>query len=239
MKQSNRFASEQPENMEPKLLVIFVIDNSTAMTIGRMESINNFLNSFYNSIQQGDCHPFEEVMIDRLELCIITYSDSVQTLRKASRIGEHEVAPSIKRSTGNSNCIISVINEAIDIIEERKEWYKEMGQHYYRPYIYLFSADGLAESESEEFISLRNRVLDDYRHKRYYIFNACIDFTACSDSELQNEICPLTIHSLHELWLTINTTGIHHYDDISIIHPESNTDTIDLSGESWLDEFDV
>jgi uncharacterized protein YegL len=121
MKQSKRFASEQPENMEPKLLVIFVIDNSTAMTIGRMESINNFLNSFYKSIQQGDCHPFEEVMIDRLELCIITYSDSVQTLRKASLIGEHEVAPSIKRSTGNSNCIISAINEAIDIIKERKE----------------------------------------------------------------------------------------------------------------------
>lgn len=239
MKQSNRFASEQPENMKPKLLVIFVIDNSTAMTIGRMESINNFLNSFYKSIQQGDCHPFEEVMIDRLELCIITYSDSVQTLRKASLIGEHEVAPRIKRSTGNSNCIITAINKAIDIIEERKKWYKEVGQYYYRPYIYLFSADGLTESESEEYIALRNRVLDDYRHKRYYIFNADIDFTASSDSELQNEIWPLTIHSLHELWLTIYTIGIHHYDDISIIHPESNTDTIDLSGESWLDEFNI
>ena len=239
MKQSNRFASEQPENMKPKLLVIFVIDNSTAMTISRMESINNFLNSFYKSIQQGDCHPFEEVMIDRLELCIITYSDSVQTFRKASLIGEHEVAPCIKRSTGNSNCIISAINKAIDIIKERKEWYKEVGQYYYRPYIYLFSADGLTESESEEYIALRNRVLDDYRHKRYYIFNADIDFTACSDSELQNEIWPLTIHSLHELGLTINTTGIHHYDDISIISSTSKPDTIDLSGESWLDEFNI
>jgi hypothetical protein len=145
----------------------------------------------------------------------------------------------MKRSTGNSNCIISAINEAIDIIKERKEWYKEVGQYYHRPYIYLFSADGLTESESEEYIALRNRVLDDYRHKRYYIFNADIDFTASSDSELQNEIWPLTIHSLHELGLTINTTGIHHYDNISIIHPESNADTIDLSGESWLDEFDI
>ena len=239
MKQSNKFTSEQPENMEPKLLVIFVIDNSTAMTIGRMESINNFLNSFYKSIQAGDNNPFTMEMIDKIDFSIITYNDSVQTLRKASVIGEHEVAPSIKRSTGNSNCIISAINEAIDIIKERKEWYKEVGQYYYRPYIYLFSADGLTESESEEYIALRNRVLDDYRHKRYYIFNAYIDFTASSDSELQNEIWPLTIHSLHELWLTINTTGIHHYDDISIIHPESNADTIDLSGESWLDEFDV
>ena len=239
MKQSNRFASEQPENMKPKLLVIFVIDNSTAMTIGRMESINNFLNSFYKSIQRGDCHPFEEVMIDRLELSIITYGDSVQTLRKASLIGEHEVAPSIKRSTGNSNCIITAINKAIDIIKERKEWYKEVGQYYYRPYIYLFSADGLTDNESEEYIALRNRVLEDYKHKGYHIFNTYIDSIVGSDTEYPKEICRLTVHSLYELAETINMTGILPYNNISIISQKSEGEKIDISDESWLGQFDI
>lgn len=239
MKPNNRFAGDKPENMESKLLIIFVIDNSAAMTAGKMESVNNFLNSFYRSIQKGDDNPFSMDIIDKIDLSIVTYSDSVQTLRKASCIKKQEVAPRIKRSTNASTCVIAALNEALDIIEERKEWYREIEQGYYRPSIYLFSAKGITDTESEEYISLRNRVLEDYRRKRYRIFNTCLDSTAGSDLEQRNEIWLLTIHSLHELSETINMTNNIPYDNLSIITPKNEGDAIDISDESWLGEFDV
>ena len=239
MEPNNRFAGDKPENIEIKSLIIFVIDNSASMTAGKMECVNNFLNNLYKSIQRGDSNPFPMDMFNKIELSIVTYSNTVQTLRRASHIKQREVAPRIKRSTNSSTCAIAAINEALDIVKERKEWYRETEQRYYRPQVYLFSADGLTDNESEEYIALRNRVLEDYRRKRYRIFNTCIDSTAGSDLEQRNEIWLLTIHSLHELSETINMTNNIPYDNLSIITPKNEGDAIDISDESWLGEFDV
>ena len=239
MEPNNRFAGDKPENIEIKSLIIFVIDNSTSMTAGKMECVNNFLNNFYKSIQRGDSNPFPMDMLNKIELSIVTYSNTVQTLRRASHIKQREVAPRIKRSTNSSTCAIAAINEALDIVKERKEWYRETEQRYYRPQIYLFSADGLTDNESEEYIALRNRVLEDYKRKGYHIFNTYIDSIVGSDTEYPKEICRLTVHSLYELAETINMTGILPYNNISIISQKSEGEKIDISDESWLGQFDI
>ena len=55
------------------------------------------------------------------------------------------------------------INKAIDIIENRKEWYKNSGQPYYRPIIVLFS-DGSptnADSQIEDLDQKIQKMSDD------------------------------------------------------------------------------
>ena len=242
MKQKNKFIEEQLKNMEPKLLVIFVIDNSSAMTVDRMESVNSFLDSFYKSIQSGNGDPFPMEMIDKIEFSIITYSDSVQTLRKVSLIGEYESTPQIECNRADSTCFIEALHEALDIVNERKEWYKTVGQRYYRPQIYILSADDIAiDTDSKEYTTLRDRIFEEYSHNRLYIINKSVGTQQdnnCSPS--LKEICCTTVHTLQDMNMTLNAYNINQFCNANIASKANNTDCISLPEESsWIDKLNI
>ena len=61
------FALEEASNYEQKSLCILLLDTSASMDGGKIRSLNEDLDVFYNEIK------IDPVLCNRLELCIISY----------------------------------------------------------------------------------------------------------------------------------------------------------------------
>lgn len=151
----------QPELYEPKCLCVFVLDTSCSMDIcGAIDELNKGLNALNNLIQ-------DPVYRNRLEVAIITFNSSVDIIQDVSLLQNIEI-PKLN-TNGVSIELNSAINEAIDIVENRKQYYKWSGIPYYCPWIILMTDGKLYPSErdiNEISSSIKNDVI-----KKKYIFS--------------------------------------------------------------------
>ena len=132
----NRFAGESAVNQEMKCLCVFVLDVSGSMRGARIEALNQGMKDFYNEIQTGSS--VSEKLIDQLEVAIIQYDEEAQILRNPALLDEEEVPPTLTERGSTTETVIAM-EEAIRMVEERKAWYKETGQKYYRPWIVVMT----------------------------------------------------------------------------------------------------
>lgn len=180
----NDFSAESAENFEQKCLCVLVLDVSGSMRqivdesnmryTGRtmfvdghqynvveggkskMDLLNEGLRDFYKEI----CA--DETTSQRLELSIITFNDYVQVVQEPA-LPENVVIPEL---TGDGDTALAdAVNEAIDKVEARKNWYKQTGQPYYRPWIILMT-DG-EPNAGQDIDSLARRIKSDTAAKKY------------------------------------------------------------------------
>lgn len=180
----NDFSAESAENFEQKCLCVLVLDVSGSMReivdesnmqytgkkvfvdgheynivtggISKMDLLNEGLRDFYKEI----CA--DETTSQRLELSIITFNDYVQVVQEPA-LPENVVIPEL-RGDGDT-ALADAVNEAIDKVEARKNWYKQTGQPYYRPWIILMT-DG-EPNAGQDIDSLASRIKTDTAAKKY------------------------------------------------------------------------
>lgn len=180
----NDFSAESAENFEQKCLCVLVLDVSGSMRqivdgsnmvytgrtmfvdgheynvveggVSKMDLLNEGLRDFYNEI----CA--DETTSQRLELSIITFNDYVQVVQEPA-LPENVVIPEL-RGDGDT-ALADAVNEAIDKVEARKNWYKQTGQPYYRPWIILMT-DG-EPNVGQDIDSLARRIKNDTAAKKY------------------------------------------------------------------------
>lgn len=180
----NDFAAESAENYEQKCLCVLVLDVSGSMReivdnsnvtytgktmlidgrtynivtggISKMDLLNEGLREFYNEI----CS--DETTSQRLELCIITFNDFVKVVQEPA-LPENVSIPTL--SGDGETALADAVNEAIDKVEARKNWYKQTGQPYYRPWIILMT-DG-EPNAGQDIDSLSARIKSDTAAKKY------------------------------------------------------------------------
>ena len=70
-----------------------------------------------------------------------------------------------KLTCDGSTCMIDGISEAIDIVDERKQYYKSHGIPYYRPWIVMMT-DGYPDS-GQDVDGMSSRIKDAYQHKEF------------------------------------------------------------------------
>ena len=144
MSTEHRFAGESAVNQEMKCLCVFVLDVSGSMRGEKLNALNQGIKDFYAEIQEGDS--VSEKLIDQLEIAVIQYDEEVQILRNPALLEEEEQAPTLTER-GSVTETVMAMEEAIRIVEERKAWYKETGQKYYRPWIVVMT-DGEPSSRT-------------------------------------------------------------------------------------------
>lgn len=123
---SNFFESEGASNYEQKSLCILLLDTSSSMNGRNINSLSDGVETFYSEIVK------DPVLSNRLELCIISYDSNVKIIQQPSLV-ENIILPQL-----HTNGVTSMgegIENAIDVLEARKSWYKQTGQPYYRPWI--------------------------------------------------------------------------------------------------------
>ena len=140
---------ETPRNYDQKCPLVLVLDASGSMSGAPIDDLNNALITLKEDILN------DNVLSNRMELAIVSFHDDAEVVRDFDLVlPEHEM-PTIE--TGGLTNMFSGINKAIDMIENRKAWYKNSGQPYYRPIIVLLS-DGSPTNTDQEIENLDQKI---------------------------------------------------------------------------------
>ncbi|WP_454996110.1 vWA domain-containing protein [Capnocytophaga leadbetteri] len=157
----NDFSAEAAENYAAKCLCVLVLDVSGSMNIKignktLIDELNSGLQAFYEEISN------DVTTSQQLEVSIITFNDSVETVVEPALI-ENITIPHL--TAESTTAMVDAVYEAIEKIDARKQWYKETGQPYYRPWIILIT-DGEPD-DGQDVIGLGERIKEDMRNKKY------------------------------------------------------------------------
>ena len=160
-----RFHGESAPNAEMKCLCTIVVDVS-----GTMEScidiLNDSLRNFFKDIENGNGVP--ETTKEQLEICIIAFDQDVMFKRNPCLLEQGEMPPKLT-TRGSTTESVAALEAAIQMTNDRKDFYKETGQPYYRPWI-VFMTDGEPNPYNESKIAaLETRIRQDAKNKCYYI----------------------------------------------------------------------
>ena len=223
----NDFSAESAENYEQKCLCVLVLDVSGSMRGAPIAELNKGLQDFYNEIKE------DETTSQRLEVCIMTFADRVNTLQEPSLV-DNFTMPTL--TAYGSTAMVDAITEAIDKVEARKKWYKETGQPYYRPWIILMT-DGEPDS-GQDVYGLGPRIKSDTAAKRYVFLPIGIQDANMQTLEiLQGEMPPKKLQGLKFKqffqWLSASMGTI-------VNHTEG--ERVDLTpdpSDNWMESFTI
>ncbi len=179
----NDFSAEAAVNYEQKCLCVLVLDTSGSMCgvvdgnykptgrqimiegelyecveggVTKLEELNKGLRAFHDEIYNDDTSS------QRIEVALIAFNDSVQMLQEPALV-ENFTMPALQAS-GNT-ALVDAMDAAIDLVENRKRWYKNTGQTYYRPWIILMT-DG-EPNAGQDINRLARRIKSDTANKKY------------------------------------------------------------------------
>lgn len=227
-----RFHGESAPNAEMKCLCTIVVDVSGSME-PCIDELNVALRTFFKDIEEGNGVP--EATKEQLEVCVIAYDEDVQFKRNPCLLEAGEMPPKLT-TRGSTTESVAALEAAIQMTEDRKEFYKETGQPYYRPWI-VFMTDGEPYPFIESQISaLEAKIKKDAQAKSYYILGLGV-----GDKISKATIKRLTAGNAMKLqgtkfgaffkWLS---------NSMSIIVSSKPGQKVDISGgqSEWMKPFD-
>lgn len=138
------FIGEAPEQYEQKCLCVLCVDTSGSMAWrdretgnSAIDELNQGLASFKDEIEN------DSTLADRLEIAVVEFNSSVKTTEPC--LVQNLQIPTLHAS-GSTN-LTDALQESMNLVDARKNWYKSTGQPYYRPWIILIT-DGAPDSEA-------------------------------------------------------------------------------------------
>ena len=152
----NDFTGESAENYEQKCLCVLVLDVSGSMRGNPIAELNQGLKDFYQEISN------DETTKQRLEIALIEFNSAVKNTLSPALV-DNFTMPELEAN--GSTAMVDAVNAAIDLVADRKAWYKETNQNYYRPWIILMT-DGEPDSD-QDINALAQRIQNDTAQKRY------------------------------------------------------------------------
>ena len=133
------FQGETPDNYEQKCLCTLVLDTSGSMSGAAIRELNRGLQEFYGAIEE------DLIAANRLEVGIITFGSSIKIVQDPALVDNFDM-PTLNVS--GTTRLVDAVREAMRKTEQRKQWYKETGQPYYRPIIVLIT-DGEPDRDQD------------------------------------------------------------------------------------------
>lgn len=155
----NDFTTESPKNYEQKCLCVLVLDVSGSMRNKPIDELNQGLQEFSQDIYQ------DSTTRNRLEVAIITFGSNVDTIQDPALIDNFSM-PTLTAYGGTP--MVTGIQEGIALVRDRKKWYKDTGQPYYRPWIILIT-DGVPD-EGQDVAGVSVEIEQSVQNKEYFFF---------------------------------------------------------------------
>jgi len=152
----NEFSAESPQNYEQKSICCFVVDVSGSMAGSPIDQLNQGLQEFHRDIAANS------MTANRLEVAVVEFSDSVDT-KVQPALADSFTMPRL--TTKGSTKLVDGVREAINLVESRKNWYKQTGQPYLRPWIILIT-DGAPDGD-QDVNSLAQEIQSGTRGKKF------------------------------------------------------------------------
>jgi uncharacterized protein YegL len=154
-------AVEFAENPEPRCPCVLLLDTSGSMGGAPIDALNSGLQTFCEELNKDD------LARKRVEVAIVSFDSQVKVIQDFVTADRFE-AP-ILRAQGMTS-MGTGIEQALDLIADRKFQYRNNGVTYYRPWVFLIT-DGEPQGESEDAVRRAiDRLRDDETGKRVAFF---------------------------------------------------------------------
>lgn len=125
------FDDDLIDNPSPRCPCVLVLDTSGSMDGAPIRQLNDGVMQFINSLQK------DEVAANSVEVAILTAGGNVREVRQFSTANSLDFNSTFVAS-GNTP-LGEAVNEALDMLEARKEEYKSNGVAYYQPWLVVIS----------------------------------------------------------------------------------------------------
>lgn len=153
------FGGASPDNYEQKCLCVLVLDVSGSMSGNPIDQLNQGLKDFQKELQN------DFVAAQRIEVAIVTFGSTVETVLKPKLSADFDM-PILK--TSGTTKLVDGVRMAINIVEERKAWYKSTGQTYYRPWVMLIT-DGEPDND-QDIVGLSTEIKTKVDNKGFMFY---------------------------------------------------------------------
>ena len=170
------FYGESPANYEQKCLCVLVLDTSGSMQGEPIHKLNTGLLTFADEVQAD----FRASI--SLEISIITFSSKVECIQEPALIGNIEMPALL---AGGTTRLVDAVRTAMQKVEARKQWYKDTGQPYYRPFIILIT-DGEPD-RNQDMKGLSYEIKSSVEGKKFSFY--ALGVKGYNHAKLAN-ICP-------------------------------------------------
>ena len=231
----NDFQAESPENYEQKSICCFVVDVSYSMNGAPINELNNGLQEFHQEISN------ESLTANRLEVAVVEFSSHVDTVVPPSLV-ENFSMPTL--SVKGSTKMVDGVREAISLVNARKDWYKQTGQPYLRPWIILIT-DGAPDS-GQDVNGLASEIEMATKNKKFVFLPIGVQG---ADMNTLNLIAGYTQDSSKN-WQKMQAMKLHGLQfadffkwvsaSMSIVAGSKDGDKVNLPDPSdWMDGFSI
>ena len=133
------FEGQSPENFEQKCLCIVVADVSGSMAGQPIFELNKGLHEFQEEIMR------DYIASQRLEVSVVAFGSQINVVQEPALVNNFNM-PTLH--TEGSTRLVDAVRVAMNMVDERKIWYKNTGQNYYRPFIVLIT-DGEPDGDQD------------------------------------------------------------------------------------------
>ena len=216
--------NKHDENFEQKCLCVLVLDTSYSMDDGSIGELNAGLKRFQDELLK------DKTTRDRLEVAIVTFDSDVKTIQQPALLTDFSMPTLV---CNGSTCMIDGISEAIDIVENRKQYYKSHGIPYYRPWIVMIT-DGYPDSD-QDVEGMSSRIKDAHQHKEFVFMGVGVGDNISEDvlkQLAQSDFPPMKMQAVKFCefftWLSNSMSGVSN---------STGTDVTIPNPTEWLDEM--
>lgn len=148
-------------NPTARVPVCLCLDTSGSMDGDPIDELNGGVRLFYEAIRE------DETAMYSAEISIVTFGGDAQCIADFASL---EIQPDAPLLTANGMTPMGeAVNIGLDLLERRKNEYKERGVDYYQPWLVLMT-DGAPNGDSAELSRAIDRTVDLINQKKLHIF---------------------------------------------------------------------
>lgn len=127
----------------------------------RIDELQKGVEAFYEAIRE------DEMAVYSAEICIVTFDNKATCLVDFANIERQENVPEL-HPIGDTS-MGEGVNLALDLLERRKQEYKDKGVDYYQPWLVLMT-DGEPNGNAGELTRAVNRTVEMVNQKKLTVF---------------------------------------------------------------------
>ena len=158
------FNVESPQNYEQKCCCVLVLDTSGSMDGEPIQELNEGLVTFQKDVMK------DATALDRLEVMIVAFNSSVELVVNPSLVNNFTMP--VLQASGTTR-LVDGVRAGITNIRDRKQFYRNTGQPYYRPWIILIT-DGAPDS-GQDVLGLAREIKEGMDKKDFHFVAIGVD----------------------------------------------------------------
>jgi len=166
-------------NPTARVPVCLCLDVSGSMDGDPINELNEGVRAFYQEIRD------DEVALYAAEISIVTFGGDAECMEDFANIERQTNIPELEAYGGTP--MGEAVNMALDMLEARKEEYKDKGVDYYQPWLVLMT-DGQPNGSSRELQQAIARTVEMTENRKLTVFPIAVGEDA--DMDVLQEFSP-------------------------------------------------